>query len=164
SRTCICCWSMGARRAPAFTPPATWPARPRPSRWSSTGSKADCGREVRPISDQAGQADLTRAVRIFAIVAILAAVLLAAPVAADGGNPRTVVIEAGGGATVESPAWSPDGTAIVYTRTSSRDRTQGVEEVDVESGARRLVADVGSSPAYAPDGESIVFSSPVGRP
>jgi len=84
--------------------------------------------------------------------------------AADGSNPRTVVIEAGGGATVESPAWSPDGTAIVYTRTSSRDRTQGVEEVDVESGARRLVADVGSSPAYAPDGESIVFSSPVGRP
>jgi hypothetical protein len=39
---------------------------------------------------------------------------------ADGSNPRAVVIEAGGGATVESPAWSPDGTAIAFTRTSSR--------------------------------------------
>jgi len=82
---------------------------------------------------------------------------------ADGSEPRTVVHEDRTGATVEWPAWSPDGSRLVYTKTLFTSRIQRVEEVDLTTEARGLVAEAGSSPAYSADGESIVFASPAGR-
>lgn len=84
--------------------------------------------------------------------------------AADGSEPRTVVEEAGSGATVEWPSWSPDGAALVYEKSVPSERTQRVEEVHLATGERRLVAEAGSSPAFAPNGQSIAFASAAGRP
>lgn len=81
----------------------------------------------------------------------------------DGSEPRTVVSEERTGATVEWPSWSPDGTRLAYSKTLFGYRTQRVEDVDLATGARTLVAEAGSSPTYAPDGESIVFASPFGQ-
>jgi Tol biopolymer transport system component len=83
--------------------------------------------------------------------------------AADGSNPRTVVQESRSGATVEWPSWSPDGSRLVYTKTLLASRIPRVEEVDLATEARTLIAEAGSSPAYSADGESIVYASPAAR-
>jgi len=82
---------------------------------------------------------------------------------ARGNDPRVIVREERTGATVEWPSWSPDGMRLSYAKTPFGSRTQRIEEVDVATGARNLVADAGSSPSYSPDGETIVFAAPVGQ-
>ena len=82
---------------------------------------------------------------------------------ADGSNATGAVSEKRTGATVEWPSWSPDGTRLAYTKTPFGSRTQRVEEVDLQTGARTLVTEAGTSPSYAPDGETIVFAAPFGQ-
>ena len=81
----------------------------------------------------------------------------------DGSERRTVVHEDRTGATVEWPSWSPHGTSLVYSKTVASERTQRIEEVELATGIRTLVAEAGSSPAYSADGQSVVFPSPAGR-
>jgi len=80
----------------------------------------------------------------------------------DGNERSTVVHEDRTGATVEWPSWSPNGGSLVYSKTLATERTQRIEEVDLATGARTLVAEAGSSPAYAADGRSVVFASAPG--
>lgn len=79
---------------------------------------------------------------------------------ADGGNERRLT-----GSAVPSfdysPAWSPDGSEIVFVRaelTSSGARG-GIYVVSAAGGAPRKLTDDGSEPAWSPDGTRIVFTS-----
>jgi Tol biopolymer transport system component len=84
--------------------------------------------------------------------------------AANGTQVAAVVVEEGTGATLEAPSWSPTGTSLVYAKNDPSERAQRVEEVDLATGARRLVTEAGSLPSYTADGESILFASTFGQP
>jgi Tol biopolymer transport system component len=58
-----------------------------------------------------------------------------------------------------SPAWSPDGTRIVFSR-SMGDTLSGLHSVDPNTGVvTRLTEGRDNAPAWAPDVENLVFSS-----
>ena len=73
-------------------------------------------------------------------------------VAANGSAQRVIDY---GGPNDSRPAWSPDGTAILFTST---DFSTGTSEVVVAlaSGAPRAIAS-GTSPAWSPDGRQIAL-------
>ena len=79
-------------------------------------------------------------------------------IAADGSAGRVTEYD---GPNDAGPAWSPDGTAILFT---SSDFSTGQAEVVVApaaSGAPRSLA-VGFSPTWSPDGRQIAFIAPDG--
>ncbi len=73
-------------------------------------------------------------------------------IAADGSRQRAIEY---GGPGDSGPAWSPDGTAIVFTST---DYSAGTSEIVVApaSGAPRAIA-AGTWPAWSPDGGQIAL-------
>jgi TolB protein len=74
----------------------------------------------------------------------------------DGTGGEAVTAGAGNGDT--DPSWSPEGTTIAYTHSTT---TIGIQPwlVDVESGEERPLVDVsGSAPDWSPDGEWLVFA------
>jgi Tol biopolymer transport system component len=78
-------------------------------------------------------------------------------IATDGSAQRAIEY---GGPNDSGPAWSPDGTAIVFTST---DYSMGTSEVVVAlaSGAPRAITS-GTSPAWSPDGRQIALVAPDG--
>ena len=77
---------------------------------------------------------------------------------ASGSNPRTVVHETGAQVTVTWPAWSGDGTRLIYATTNLGERVQRLEEVDLATGTRAPVMDGGASPSLSPDGQWVAYS------
>ncbi len=80
-------------------------------------------------------------------------------VPAAGGQPRTLV--GGGRDLAYTPAWSPDGTQIVYARWSPGGR-RDLHLLDLRDGRdRALTKDdaVDLDPRFSPDGRHVVFSS-----
>jgi hypothetical protein len=62
---------------------------------------------------------------------------------ADGAGPQTLVHEDRTGSVLDWPSWSPDGTRLTYTKTLFDYRVERVEEVDLATGARTLIAEAG---------------------
>jgi len=54
-----------------------------------------------------------------------------------------------------SPAWSPDGTELVYSRGPTG--FSGIEIINVETGKTRLLTVPGWDPSWSPDGQYIAF-------
>ncbi|HEY0637302.1 MAG TPA: hypothetical protein VGD67_06620 [Pseudonocardiaceae bacterium] len=89
--------------------------------------------------------------------------------AADGGDPRPLLVEPDPYAWHGEPAWSPDGTLIAFTRSSGSDEEQqsvriarvadGVVIGDVPAPALLRTAD--RQPAWSPDGTRIALTRAV---
>jgi Tol biopolymer transport system component len=78
---------------------------------------------------------------------------------ADGANLVRVTSDP---ASDDQPAWSPDGSRIVFM--SERDGTQGIFVMNADgSGVVRLTSDFDTDPAWSPDGSRIAFSRYVGE-
>ncbi len=80
-------------------------------------------------------------------------------ISATGGKPRALVGRDVPGAILDNPAWSPDGSAIMY---GYQGLHQGrpivrLERVSVADGARQALYDGGSFPALAADGRQLIF-------
>lgn len=86
----------------------------------------------------------------------------------DGSSKRRVLRPPSGGATVDTPVWSPDGTKIAYSLPDYSMRP-GISHIFVVNadgtGNTRLTSgDVfDESPSWSPDGSRIVFSRETGR-
>ena len=76
----------------------------------------------------------------------------------DGSNPQKVTT--GDPNTSEAePAWSPDGTTLVFSSTRAGDGAWHLFTVDVASGAvTRLTTGWGVQPAWSPDGTRIAYT------
>jgi len=92
----------------------------------------------------------------------LAFVVIRNPIASDIGSIVVTNVDGalrrrvgGGFAPASSPAWSPDGRSIAFTRTGKLGATVWVVRPDGR-GAHRLVA--GSDPAWSPDSKRLAFS------
>jgi Tol biopolymer transport system component len=81
---------------------------------------------------------------------------------ADGGNDVQITQAAVPGFDL-SPAWSPDGSEIAFTRVtssaSSDDPRAAIYVVMPEGGAPRKLTDDGAEPEWSPDGTRIAFTS-----
>lgn len=66
-------------------------------------------------------------------------------------------------ASLESLAWSPDGSWLTLVAYSDRDRRWDVVVVDARSGESLRVAENAFLPVWSPDGAWLAFSGPVGR-
>ena len=88
---------------------------------------------------------------------------------ADGGNRRRVPVAAGGKRSVSnySPAWSPDGTRLAFTRSVTGTRTGwaiDVYIVDLDGTNLRRVTTSGTAfaPTWSPNGRRIAYLGVVG--
>jgi TolB protein len=78
---------------------------------------------------------------------------------ADGTNQRPLTTPSSG--SDESPAWSPDGTRIAFTRVSGP-RATSIVVVNVDGTGEHRLSPAGRSdgnPAWSPDGSKIAFVS-----
>lgn len=82
---------------------------------------------------------------------------------AEGGEPRTVVTEhAKRLLFISAPAWSPDGSRLLYTRTVLRNDSyfrSALFSASGSDGQHSLVARDASGGSFSPDGSMIAFSS-----
>jgi TolB protein len=64
---------------------------------------------------------------------------------------------------IYSPAWSPDGTRLVYMQ--GADAGQRIVERDIQTGATRVIssAPLSITPVYSPDGKQIAYSAWYGE-
>lgn len=79
----------------------------------------------------------------------------------DGSDVRTLVT-----GSPSDPAWSPDGTRLVFTQVSNRSSglPPDVYTVGADGSGLRKVADVGFDPSFSPDGTRIVYSTHQQQP
>lgn len=81
---------------------------------------------------------------------------------AEGGSERQLTTAAAPSLDV-APAWSPDGSEIVFARVASSAGSEqprtSLHVVAAEGGAVRDLGQEGSEPAWSPDGKSIAFVS-----
>lgn len=77
---------------------------------------------------------------------------------ADGAEQRVLVARERPGDAAESPAWSPDGSALYFTyRGLAAGRTvERIERIELATGARRVVLDGAYLPTVSPDGQTLV--------
>jgi hypothetical protein len=91
---------------------------------------------------------------------LVSALMVSGP---GGAGLRTLVrVESRRFAVLGSPAWSPDGGTILYTRTKLDDESffrSSLYAVPAEGGAPRRVASDGAHGAWSPDGGRIAFTS-----
>jgi Tol biopolymer transport system component len=81
----------------------------------------------------------------------------------DGSAPRVVAHDETGRISLSAPAWMPDGRRLLVVTTRLEDGRRQIEELDVESGARSVLVDDGSSPSASPDGRWVTFDRQIGR-
>lgn len=74
------------------------------------------------------------------------------------GESRPLVERDHPGATLDSPAWSPDGNTLYfgYSALDNQRLVRRVERLDIVSGVRTVVAD-GALPGLSPDGENLAM-------
>jgi Tol biopolymer transport system component len=65
--------------------------------------------------------------------------------------------------SISWPSWSGDGKSLAYHLTNLIDGAQSVESLDIDSAARSLVVEGGSSPSMSTDGRSIAYVHQVAR-
>lgn len=80
-----------------------------------------------------------------------------AAVPADGGTPRRIYQNFPAAAHGAKPAWSPDGTTIVFTANQFTPEGPAVWLVAARGGPARALIEAGADPAWSPDGASIAF-------
>lgn len=77
-------------------------------------------------------------------------------------NKDVEVPPSGGFSGVRSPAFSPDGTRVLYAFPDGSGGRQGIYSVSVQATERKVIADsdgINNWPSFSPDGKQIVFSS-----
>ena len=94
--------------------------------------------------------------------------------APDGSGARRLVGSAGKGDYVTSPAWSPDGTVIVFTHITIDNKiglVSKLELVDRSGGARRMLIETKprgvesiADPAWTPDGRRLLYTRTRAKP
>jgi dipeptidyl aminopeptidase/acylaminoacyl peptidase len=85
-------------------------------------------------------------------------------VGADGANPRTALVHDQPGAILETPSWTPDGSALYFSYYAPQYQGQSLvgetielRRIELATGAVSTVAQRGNAPTAAPDGKSLAY-------